>query len=217
MSFLDFAALDRHSRYKLMSAAIVPRPIAWVGTLSAAGIGNLAPYSFFNMMGAAPPLVVLGTMRQDDGRLKDTARNIFDTGEFTINLVAESTLEAVNLTCADAPPEVDEAALARLALEPCRLIAPPRVAASPVSFECRLSSHVDAAPETVILIGEVIAMHVADAFFDAERLRLDPVAMGLMGRIHGPGAYTRIAVDRQLDRPDYADLATRAVPPDSID
>ncbi|MBL0923802.1 MAG: flavin reductase family protein [Sphingomonadaceae bacterium] len=215
--FLEMDALDGHQRYKLMSAAIVPRPIAWVSSLSTTGIGNVAPYSFFNMMGSSPPLLVLGTMRQADGRLKDTAQNILDTGEFVVNLVGEASLEAMNLTCADAPPDIDEAELAGLALDDSCIVHPKRIVGAPVSFECRLRQHIDAPPETLILIGEVVAMHIDDHFVDPATLRLDPVAMGLVGRVHGPGAYTRIAIHRQLDRPLYADLAKGTSVRDSID
>jgi flavin reductase (DIM6/NTAB) family NADH-FMN oxidoreductase RutF len=201
----DMAALSGAERYKLMAGCIVPRPIAWVSSLSADGVGNVAPYSFFNMMGASPPLIVLGTMRQADGRLKDTAANILATREFVVHLVGEPLLAAMNTTCIDAPPEVDEAALAGLAMEPSQAVTPPTIAAAPASFECRLHSHTDAAPETVILIGEVIAMRIDDAFIDPERLRVDPYAMGLLGRVTGPGSYTRINPDLTAERPVWGE------------
>jgi flavin reductase (DIM6/NTAB) family NADH-FMN oxidoreductase RutF len=196
-------ALNGAERYKLMAGSIVPRPIAWVSTLSVDGVGNVAPYSFFNMMGASPPLVVLGTMRQADGRLKDTAANIIATREFVVHLVSERQLAAMNTTCIDAPPEVDEAALAGLDMHPSQLVAPPTIAAAPASFECRLFQHIDAPPDSVILIGEVVAMAIDDAFIDAERLRPDPYAMQLIGRVTGPGSYTRINADLSAERPVY--------------
>lgn len=212
----DFAELDGQQRYKLMSAAIVPRPIAWVSSISADGVGNLAPYSFFNMLGSSPPLIVLGTMRHPDGRLKDSAANIIKTRDFIVHLVGEHDLESVNLSCIDAPPDIDEAVLAGLstAAKPGK---PNHIPSAPVAFDCRLFDSVDAPPETMILIGEVTAMHVDDRFLDAERLRLDPIAMGLVGRVHGAGAYTRIAVDRTLERPSYTDWLAGQPPRDSID
>lgn len=201
----DMAALTDAQRYKLMAGCIVPRPIAWVSTLSEEGVGNLAPYSFFNMMGASPPLVVLGTMRLPGGRLKDTAANILATREFVIHLVGESALAAMNATCTDAPPEIDEAALAGLTMEPSQHVAPPSIAGAPARFECRLFDFLDAPPETMILIGEVLAMEIADAFIDAERLRPDPYAMGLIARVTGAGTYTRIAPDLTAERPIYAE------------
>ncbi len=210
----DFAALDGAQRYKLMSAAIVPRPIAWVSSLSADGVGNLAPYSFFNMMGASPPLVVLGTMRQTDGRLKDSAANIIATRDFIIHLVDEAHLNAMNLSCIDAPPEVDEAILANVETVGGEH-QPKRIVTAPVAFECTLFQSIDAPPDTMILIGEVRAMHLTDAHLDVERLRIDPTAMGLIGRVHGPGAFVRVAADLQRDRPVYADWLTSQAKADS--
>ncbi len=201
----DMAALSGAERYKLMAGCIVPRPIAWVSSLSADGVGNVAPYSFFNMMGASPPLLVLGTMRLADGRLKDTAANILATREFVVHLVGEPLLAAMNATCIDAPPEVDEAALAGLAMRASRMVAPPTIADAPVAYECRLFDFLDAPPETVILIGEVVAMEIADAFIDAQRLRPDPYAMGLIGRVTGPGSYTRINADLSAERPVWSE------------
>lgn len=201
----DMAALSGVERYKLMAGCIVPRPIAWVSSLSADGVGNVPPYSFFNMMGASPPLLVLGTMRLADGRLKDTAANILATREFVVHLVGEPLLAAMNATCIDAPPEVDEAALAGLAMRASRMVAPPTIAGAPVAYECRLFDFLDAPPETVILIGEVVAMEIADAFIDAQRLRPDPYAMGLIGRVTGPGSYTRINADLSAERPVWSE------------
>lgn len=197
-------ALTGAERYKLMAGCIVPRPIAWVSTLSADGVGNVAPYSFFNMIGASPPLIVLGTMRQEDGRLKDTAANVLETREFVVHLVSERQLAAMNATCIDAPPEVDEAALAGLEMRASQVVAPLTIASAPASFECRLFDFVEAPPETVMLIGEVVAIAIDDAFIDAQRLRPDPYAMQLLGRVTGPGSYTRINADLSAERPVYA-------------
>lgn len=205
-------ALSGAERYKLMAGCIVPRPIAWVSTLSGDGVGNLAPYSFFNMMGASPPLLVLGTMRQTDGRLKDTAANILETREFVVHLVGESQLAAMNATCIDAPPEIDEAQLAGLTMEPSQHVAPPSIAGAPARFECRLFDFLDAPPQTVILFGEVIAMEIADAFLDAGRLRPDPYAMGLIGRVTGAGSYTRINADLTAERPVWDEQLSPSPP-----
>jgi flavin reductase (DIM6/NTAB) family NADH-FMN oxidoreductase RutF len=200
---LLMADLRAAERYKLLAGTIVPRPIAWVSTRSADGVGNVAPYSFFNMIAAAPPLVVLGAMRGPGGGLKDTATNILETKEFVVNLVSEPMLEAMNVTCIDAPPEVDEAALAGLEMLPSQLVTPPRIAGAPVSLECRLYQAIDAPPGSTVILGEVVAMTIDDRFVDATSLRPDPVAMQLMGRVHGAGGYTRIQTDRALERPVY--------------
>ena len=200
----DLRALEVPKRYKLLASSITPRPIAWVTSRSADGIHNAAPYSFFNMMGTDPPTVVLGLMLRPEGGLKDSAVNITTTGEFVINLVGEADAEAMNLTCIDAPPEVDECALAGLELLPSRLVGPPRIASAPVSLECRVLETVYPGGEggQVIVIGEVLMAHVADQFvLDADRCHLDTLAMGLIGRVHGAGWYVRLTDLFQLDRP----------------
>src|SRR5699024_5275429 len=120
----DMETLTAQEAYKVLSASIVPRPIAWITSLSPEGVRNAAPYSFFNMMGPNPPTVAIGLMPRD-GRLKDSARNILETGEFVVNLVDEANAAAMNETCIDAPPEVDELTLAGLETAASRKVAPP--------------------------------------------------------------------------------------------
>ena len=200
----DFAALTGAERYKLMAAAITPRPIAWLTTLSPEGVRNAAPYSFFNMMGAEPPLVAIGLMRRADGSYKDSARNILETNEFVVNLVSESDAEAMNFTCIDAPPDFDELDAAQLATLPSTLIAPPRIASAPVTMECRLHQSIEVGLSTIVL-GEVVKFHVRDDLVDPERLHIDTVAMGLIARMHGAGWYTRCTDMLQLTRPVFDD------------
>lgn len=198
----DFAKVSGPDRYKLMGASITPRPIAWVTTVSAGGIRNAAPFSFFNMMGADPPLIVLGMMRRADGTHKDSAANILETREFVVNLVSEADSAAMNFTCIDGPPEFDELAAANLATLPSSAIVPPRIASAPVAMECRLYEHVEAGRSTIAL-GEVLRFHIDDAFIDAERLHVDAPAMNLVARMHGAGWYTRPTDLFQMTRPIY--------------
>src|SRR5262245_18857127 len=107
----DMETLEAQNRYKILTATVTPRPIAWVTTLSEKGVINAAPYSFFNAMGHEPPVVAIG-MLSGPGRFKDTATNVLETGEFVVNLVSERNAQAMNVTCIDAPPEIDELALA---------------------------------------------------------------------------------------------------------
>jgi hypothetical protein len=127
----DFRALPKAGRYKILGSCVTPRPIAWVTTLSADGVLNAAPFSFFNVLGDDPPTVALGLLAHAEGRLKDTAANIRATGEFVINLVDEAHGEAMNLTCIDAPSDVDEAQLAGLEIAPSARVAPPRILTAP--------------------------------------------------------------------------------------
>ncbi len=196
--------------YKILGGSVTPRPIAWVTSQSAAGIRNAAPYSFFNVMGHAPPTIALGLLGLPDGGYKDTAANILETGEFVINLVTEADAEAMNLTCIDAPPEVDELTLAGIATAPSQTIAPPRITSSPVSFECRMLHAIKTGPAQTIVIGEVLFAHIADAhILDRDRLHIDAPSMHLIGRMHGAGWYTRSTDLFQLERPSYRTWSER--------
>lgn len=201
----DMNRLSGQERYKIMASSIVPRPIAWITSISADGVRNAAPFSFFNMMGNTPPTVAIGLMPQE-GRLKDTAANILATGEFVINLVDEEHVEAMNMTCIDAPAEIDEIALAGLAVTPSETVAPPRIASAPVSMECRMLSSVVTGPLQTIVIGQVTMVHIRDEFvLDAERCYIDTPRLGLVARMHGSGGYLRSGDYFQIDRPTWKD------------
>lgn len=143
--------------YKLLTAVVVPRPIAWISTLDAAGVGNLAPHSFFSVACANPPIVSFTSVGD-----KDTLANVVATGEFVVNLATRSMMAQVNNSSARFGPEVDEAAALGIALEPSALVAPPRVTDSPASLECRLFSTQKLGDSTLVL-GTVLAITVDDA------------------------------------------------------
>lgn len=191
--------------YKLLAATVIPRPIAWVVTKGKDGL-NAAPYSFFNVMGSAPPTIALGLMAAPDRGFKDTALNILETGEFVVNLVPERLVQAMNLTSADAPRGVDELALAGLATLPSEHVAPPRIADSPVSFECRALSSVVTGPCQTVVIGRVLAVHIDDAYLkDAERAHIRTDALDLVARSFG-SEYIRTHDRFELPRPTWAGL-----------
>src|SRR6476469_10352775 len=120
---------------------VVPRPIGWISTVSHEGVVNLAPFSQFNNLAYDPPYVMFSANSfPDSGRRKDSVKNATDTGEFVVNMATYELREAVNITSQFVPPEVDEAALARLEMIGSRLVKPPRVAASPVHLECKFHS-----------------------------------------------------------------------------
>lgn len=203
--------LPKAARYKLMASSITPRPIAWVTSRSNAGVANAAPYSFFNMMGDDPPTIALGLLCSGEGGFKDTATNIRETGEFVINLVSENQAEAMNITCMDAPPEVDELTCAGLTTLPSAAVTPPRIAGAPVSFECRTLHLLETGPGQSVVIGEVLVVHIDDAFIlDPERHHLDTVAMKLIARMHGSGWYARTTDLFQMARPTYAEWLAQA-------
>lgn len=202
----DLADHDPAFGYKLMTATIVPRPIAWVTTLGATGVVNAAPYSFFNAMGRDPPTLVLGLLADPQRGFKDTARNILDSGEFVVNLVPGRLAQAMNLTCIDAPPEVSEVELAGLATAPCAHVAPPRLADSPVSFECTTLTTLVTGPHQCIAVGRIHAIHIDDAALkDPARGHVDTAALDLIARLGGAGLYARRWEVFALERPRWED------------
>jgi flavin reductase (DIM6/NTAB) family NADH-FMN oxidoreductase RutF/MFS family permease len=157
----DFAALSAQDRYKLLISTIVPRPIAWVVSLDAQGRRNAAPFSFFNALVGDPPVVAVGIggRRPEDapGTWKDSGANIRATGEFVVNLVGYANREAMNITAIELPHDVDELAQAGLTTLPSVKVRPPRIAESPVAFECERLSIVEVAVDRAIVLGRVLA------------------------------------------------------------
>ena len=200
----DMRALPLISRYKIVNSTVTPRPIAWITTQSMEGVVNAAPYSFFNAVGDDPPLLVHGLLKDPrSGELKDTATNIVRTGEYVCNLVCEADAEKMNQSSAPAPREVSEAEYAGLELAPSVTVKPPRIATSPVSFECRKHSAIDVGRQTIVL-GEILYVHIKDEFIlDAEKIYLDTPAMKLIARTHGSGWYARTSDQFKLERPAY--------------
>jgi len=189
--------------YKLITSTITPRPIGWVTSLSPGGVVNAAPFSFFNGMGGAPPVVALGFSRAPDRPLKDTAQNILDTQAFVVNLVSEDLIGAMSQTSASLPHGQSEVTQAGLEVAASTHIAPPRLAASPVSFECKTHTVVETGPGQMVVIGQVLAVHIADRFvLDAENGYIDTPALGLVARMHGAGWYARGTDLFQLARPE---------------
>jgi len=147
--------------YPMLNCLVAPRPIAWVSTVDAAGVVNLAPHSYFTVASAVPAVLQFTSV----GR-KDTLRNIEATGEFVVNLVPWSLRTQVNLTSIDAPADVDELALAGLTMRPSRTVRPPRVAESPAAAECRLievRSFGDGPLAGHVVFGEVLQVAVDPA------------------------------------------------------
>jgi flavin reductase (DIM6/NTAB) family NADH-FMN oxidoreductase RutF len=144
------------------NAIVGPRPIGWISSRSLDGHLNLAPYSFFNAFNYTPPLIGFSSIGY-----KDTVRNIEETGEFVWNLVTRDLAEAMNQTCASVPPEVNEFELAGLTPLASRLVKVPRVAESPVAFECRLSQLIQLQGadgqrvDSWLVLGEVVGVHIA--------------------------------------------------------
>ncbi|WP_326522977.1 flavin reductase family protein [Sphingomonas sp.] len=188
----DMETLPQKARYKILTACVTPRPIAWVTSRSPAGVVNAAPYSFFNVMGDDPPTVALGILRHEADRVKDTAANIRDTGEFVVNLVTERDGTAMNATCADVPPDRSEIEMAGIQTSASVKIRPPRIASSPAAFECVTSHLIATGKRQFVVIGRIVQAHVDDRYLiDREHHYIDSIAMNLLGRMHGSGWYSR--------------------------
>ena len=201
----DLDDVGAQNAYKLLAATVMPRPIAWVVTLDREGTVNAAPFSFFNVMGSAPPTVALGILADPERGFKDTARNILDTEEFVVNLVPERLVGAMNVTAVDAPRGVDELALADLATSPSSRVRPPRIAESPVNFECVLLSSVQTGPAQLVVIGRVLVVHIDDDYLlDVERAYVDTPKLDLVARSYGSG-YVRSRDTFNLERPKWSE------------
>jgi flavin reductase (DIM6/NTAB) family NADH-FMN oxidoreductase RutF len=202
----DVEALPPTVGEKLLLSTVVPRPIAWITTVSPNGLVNAAPFSFFNLMGVDPPLIAIGIQGHREKRLKDTGQNIRTSAEFVVNLVTETTVAAMNITCIDAPPEVDELQLAGLQTAASIKIRPPRIAAAEVAFECRVETSLSFSANQSIVIGRVVHAHVHDAYvLDPQRCHIDTPKLALVARMHGAGWYTRTSELFRLQRPVWSE------------
>lgn len=180
----DFAKLPANLCYKLLVSLVVPRPIALVSTLSPEGVVNAAPFSFFNLMGDDPPIVIVSVENRPDGRPKDTARNIVETGEFVVNLVDEATASRMHACSADFPPEVSEPEQVGFTTIASEAIKAPRIAESPVSLECRLLQKVPVSEKRLLAIGQVLWLHCHEGLVDPKTLRVNMDQYFPVGRLY---------------------------------
>jgi flavin reductase (DIM6/NTAB) family NADH-FMN oxidoreductase RutF len=199
--------LEHKDLYGLLLNSVAPRPIAWVSTVSASGQPNLAPFSFFNVVSVNPPLLGFSPgLRQSRlgasrGEAKDTLQNIRETKEFVVNVVTYELAEAMNLTSGEYDASVNEFEVAKLRPEASSVVRVPRVAESPVSFECKLHQIIDfsTAPTSgSLVLGEIVSIHINDA--NLKDGRLDRDSLDLIGRMGGM-QYTRTRQRFEMVRP----------------
>lgn len=206
----DFETLPPRDTYKLLVSTVTPRPIAWAVTTTADGRVNAAPFSFFNVLSGDPPIVAMGIGGRDAQAFKDTGANIEATGQFTICLVPHAAAEAMNVTAIDFPPGTSELAEAGLTTLPSVKIAPPRIAESPVALECTLFQTIPLRATSRIVLGRVVAMHIADdCVLDAAKCYVDTPKLDLIGRMHGAGGYVRTTDRFEMPRLTPAEWAAR--------
>jgi flavin reductase (DIM6/NTAB) family NADH-FMN oxidoreductase RutF len=208
--------LPHRELYNILISAVVPRPIAWVSSLSASGQPNLAPFSFFNAVCAKPPLLAFapgmrlpkksaaasgGPAATPAGEPKDTLRNIRETKEFVINVVTYELAQAMNLTSGDYDQSINEFEVAKIASAPSKIVRPRRVAESPVSFECKLHQILDFNPSPEggsLVIGEIVSVHIYERHL--KEGRIDRNSLDLIGRMGGM-QYTRTTERFEMVRP----------------
>jgi flavin reductase (DIM6/NTAB) family NADH-FMN oxidoreductase RutF len=185
----DPAAMPAQAFYRLMIDCIQPRPIALVSTMSADGVANLAPYSFFNGVGSNPPMLVFSTaLRRGEPRQKDTLRNIRESGEFVVAATTEANVAAARDASAEYPPHVSEFEALGIATAPARLVRAPLVAVSPVNFECRLHQVVETGTEPgagILVIGRIVFAHVSPEVLDGDAPRVSAEKLRAVGRMGG--------------------------------
>jgi flavin reductase (DIM6/NTAB) family NADH-FMN oxidoreductase RutF len=186
---IDPDSLDARSCYKLLIGSVVPRPIAWTSTLSAEGIPNLAPFSFFTVASRNPPMLLISVGPRADENLdtKDTLSNIEDTAEFVINVVSVPLSNTMHESSFNHPPEADEFEKAGLTAAPSEVVSAPRVGEAGVSMECVLERAIPLGSDTVV-IGRVVRFHVRDDLYSGGRV--DVEGLDPLGRL--AGNYTRV-------------------------
>lgn len=200
--------LSHSELYNILLNSVAPRPIAWVSTINASGRPNLAPFSFFNAVCVDPPLLAFAPGLRTPklpgvghGEAKDTLRNVRETREFVVNIVTYELREAMNLTSGEYDASVNEFELAKITPAASKVVRPPRVAESPVSFECKLHQILDFSPaptSSSLVIGQIVSIHIDDAHL--KNGKLDRNSLDLVGRMGGI-QYTRTTERFDMVRP----------------
>jgi flavin reductase (DIM6/NTAB) family NADH-FMN oxidoreductase RutF len=197
---LDVLGTHADRAYPLLASLVTPRPIAWVTTLNGDGSVNAAPFSFFNLFGSEPPLVIFAPGNRSDDTPKDTARNCRRTREFVVNLVDEPVAAAMSRTAASLPYGTSETEREGLATAASSVVAPPRIAAAPAALECRVHS-IQEIGENRLVLGIIQRVHVRDDLIDPESLRIRGEIFRPVGRMAVPDWYCRTADLFELRRP----------------
>ena len=181
---IDTADLDPASSYKLLIGSVLPRAIAWVSTSSVTGVGNIAPVSFFTVVGRFPPILSISLQPRSDGvTLKDTFVNIRDTKEFVVNIATIGQADAVHRSAFEFDTETDEFDALGLQKAPSQVISAPRIADAPISFECVVDRIIPMPPlPDHVVWGRVERIHVRDDLY-LSRGRIDVGALGAFGRL----------------------------------
>src|ERR1700761_7380433 len=186
--------------YPILASLVIPRPIALVTSLSPEGKVNAAPFSFFNLMGANPPICAFAPGNRDNGTPKDTVLNIRSTHEFVVNLVDESIAEAMNQCAASLPYGENELTRAGLTAAPSSVVKPPRIVEAPASLECAEWGTLEILGNRIV-IGLIKRLHVRDELFDTEKRRVYTEKLSMIGRMASPYWYCKTRDRFEMIRP----------------
>jgi flavin reductase (DIM6/NTAB) family NADH-FMN oxidoreductase RutF len=203
----DFEKLARADRYKLLVALVVPRPIALVTTLGPTGIVNAAPFSFFNVLGDEPPILIVSVDHSSTGTVKDTARHIVANKEFVCHIVDEPIAEQMHGCAVEAPGDVSEIDLVGFTTLPSVQVKPPRIAEAPVAMECVLHSNIDMGTRN-LFIGRILQLHVRDGIIDPATLRRKDGAFKPIGRLYA-NRYCKLGEEIAFDSNQYVEAMKR--------
>lgn len=200
------AALDADAAYKLLAGIVVPRPIAWITTISQAGLVNAAPFSCYTFVCNDPPMLAINIGRRD-GALKDTARNIAETGEFVVNIVTQALIGPMHASSDECEPGVSEVDTLQLATSASRDVRPPRLTISPISLECRLDRIITLGRlQNSLTFGEIVRFHIRDEIFDNGKI--DSELLRPLGRLAGR-KYAALGEVLVMPRADLFELSRR--------
>lgn len=180
---LAAGGMDTATAYRLLCGIVVPRPIAWVTSISAKGVVNAAPFSSYNYVAHSPPMLAIN-IGSRNGELKDTARNIVEGREFVVNVATVANMEHMHKTSAEFGPNDSETTAGNIELLPSQHVRPPRIAMSPVQMECRLQQVVKLGRLNTLYIGEVVVFHLSSEVYDGRHV--DSVKMQPVSRLGGP-------------------------------
>jgi len=203
MLSIDPTSQSVQDNYKLLIGSIVPRPIAFVTTQSSEGVLNAAPFSFFNIVTANPPMVAVSVQRKPGGVQKDTARNAAAAGEFVVHISDEGYIEAINVTAANLPPEESEVELAGLTAVASDLVSVPGIAEARIRMECVMEQSLplggsETSPACDLLIGRVVRFHVDEALYENGRISAETLKP--VSRLAGSD-YAKLGERFSIERP----------------
>ncbi|WP_017939291.1 flavin reductase family protein [Zestomonas thermotolerans] len=185
---LDFTRIAPAEAYRWLASTVTPRPIAWVSSRAADGSCNLAPFSFFQVISDEPPTLLVNVSTRDDGSLKDTLRNVRETGELVIQLVSAEQAAAMNASAAVLPHGVSEFAHCNIPSQPGVRVNVPRVAGVAVAFECQVAEiqpYPRETPNCHLVFARILLAHIADEVLVDGGRHVDPARLDLIGRLGG--------------------------------